>query len=240
MKFTVRLKFIVGILFVIALCGALFIYLEYSMARIHSVSARLDSDSYTVGIDYSSIVEKQYVEENAYVKKGDPLFEVRSSSLSDAVRSNQVAASSLLYSISPGGAVTITATADGRVQSISQRVGTFVPANSELAKITLKDGLYISAKYKLSSPDYARIGMGTLVAITLPDGVKVEGKVYDISLNTSDKEVYTTVKARVDQTKINPVFSVGTPVETVLYLNNDTLYTSLVRYVQKLFQPSGN
>ena len=114
-----------------------------------------------------------------------------------------------------------------------------MPANTELAKVTLKDGLYISATYKLSSPDYARIGMGSLVAITLPDGVKVDGKVYDISLARTDKEVYTTVRARVDQTKINPVFSVGTPVDTVLHLNNDTWYTSLSNYVKKLFEPSG-
>jgi len=241
MRFTVRLRFIFGILLVIALCGALFIYLEHSMARIHSTSAHLDSDSYSVGIDYSSIVEKQYVEENAYVKKGDPLFEVRSSSLSDAIRSNQIAVSSLLYSVTPEGTVTITAAADGRVQTIAQRVGAFVPANSELATINIKDGLYVSATYKLSSPDYARIGIGSLIAITLPDGVKVDGKVYDISLNTNDKEVFTTLKARIDQTKVNQVaFSVGTPVETVLYLNNDTWFTSLTRYSKKLFQPSGN
>ena len=115
MKSSVRLKFMFGMLFVIALCAALFIYLDHSMARIHSVSARLDSDSYTVAMDYSSIVEKQYVDENAFVKKGDPLFEVRSSSLSDAIRSNQVATSSLLYSATSDGTVTITANADGRV-----------------------------------------------------------------------------------------------------------------------------
>ncbi len=239
MKFTTRLRFFLGILLVIFLCAALFVYLDHAMARIHSVSAHLDADSYTVAMDYSSIVEKQYVNENAFVKKGDPLFEVRSSSLSDAIRSNQVSTSSLLYSATSDGTVTITANADGRVQSIDQRVGAFVPANTELAKITLKDGLYISATYKLSSPDYARIGMGTLVSVTLPDGVNVLGKVYDISLATTDKQVYTTVKARIDQTKINPVFSVGTPVDTVLYLNNDTLYTTLVRYIQKIFQPAG-
>ncbi len=241
MKFTTRLKFIFGILFVIALCGVLFLYLQHSMARIRSINAYLGSDSYTVGIDYSNIVEKQYVEENAYVEVGDPLFEVRSSSLSDAIRNNQIAETSLLYSVTPQGTVLITAAADGRVQSIENRVGAFVPANSELATINLKDGFFISATYKLSSPDYARISTGSRVVVTMPDGVKIDGKVYDISLATVDEEVLTTVKVRVDQSRVNQVaFSVGTPVETTLYLNNDTWYTSLRRLVTNMFQPSGN
>ena len=235
-----RLKFIVGILFVVAVCAGLFIYLDYSMARIHSVEAHVSSDSYSVGIDYSSIVEKQYVEENTFVKVGDPLFELRSSSLAEAIRNNQIAQAALLYSVTPQGTVLITAAAAGQVQTVSRRVGDFVPANSEFARINLKDGLYIKATYKLAAPDYARIGDGSLIAITLPDGVKVEGKVYDISLATVDKEVFTTVKARIDQSKVNKVaFTSGTPVESILFLDNDTWATRISRFVTQLIQPSG-
>lgn len=240
MKFWTRLKFTLGILFVILLSGALFLYLEHSMARIHSVEAHLESDSYTVGIDYSSVVEKEYVEENSYVKVGDPLFELRSSSLAQAIRNNEVAQNSLLYSVTERGTVLITAAADGRVQKVSERTGAFVPANSELAVINLQNGLYIKATYKLSSPDYARIGAGSLIVVTLPDGVVLNGSVYDISLEMVDKQVHTTVKARIDQAKVNTVaFGVGTPVETVLHLNSDTLVTRLSHYLQQLFQPSG-
>jgi multidrug resistance efflux pump len=234
------MKFIIGILLVMVVSAGLFLYLEHSMARIHSVEATINSDSYTVGIDYSSIVEKQYIEESAYVKAGDPLFELRSSSLADAIRNNQVSQGSLLYSVTDQGSILITASAEGRVQSISERVGAFVPANKELAKINLKDGLYINATYKLSSPDYARISIGGKIVVTLPDNTKVDARIYDISLETRDKEVYTTVKARVDQSKINQiVFTAGTPVESVLYLNNDTLLTRIVRYATQVFQPSG-
>lgn len=240
MKFWTRLKFALGILFVMLLSGGLFLYLEHSMARIHSVEAHLESDSYTVGIDYSSVVEKEYVEENSYVKVGDPLFELRSSSLAQAIRNNEVAQNSLLYSVTERGTVLITAAADGRVQKVSERTGAFVPANSELAVINLKEGLYIKATYKLSSPDYARIGAGSLIVVTLPDGVVLDGSVYDISLEMVDKQVHTIVKARIAQEKVNTVaFGVGTPVETVLHLNNDTLLTRLSRYLQQLFQPSG-
>jgi multidrug resistance efflux pump len=210
------------------------------MAHIHSVEAHIDSDTYSVGIEYASIIEKQSVEENASVKAGDPLFELRSPSLAESIRENEVAAASLLYSVTPKGTVLITATAAGKVRTISKRVGDFVPANSELAKINLEKGLYIKATYKLAAPDYARLRTGSKITVSLPDGVKLDGKVYDIRLATRDKQVYTTVKARIDQSKVNrQAFTTGTPVESVLTLNNDTRLSRLNRYVRQLIEPSG-
>lgn len=241
MKFTTRLKFISGIVFVLALGAALFVYLDFSMSRIQSVDAQLKSDTYTVGIDYSGIVEKQYVDEGAYIKTKDPLFEVRSSTLADAIRNNEVAKSALLYSVTDDGNVLISAAANGRIQSIAYREGAFVPANSEIAIVNVENGLYISSTYKLSSPDYARINTKSNVVVTMPDNTTLDGTVYDISLETIDKQVVTTVKARVDQDAINKVaFSVGTPVKSTLYLDTKTWYSQIVSRAQSLFQPASN
>lgn len=241
MKFTTRLKFISGIFFVLALGAALFVYLDFSMSRVQSVDAQLNSDTYTVGIDYSGIVEKQYIDEGAYIKTGDPLFEVRSSTLADAIRNNEVAKSALLYSVTDGGNVLVSAAANGRVQTIAYREGAFVPANSEIATVNVENGLYISSTYKLSSPDYARINTKSNVVVTMPDNKTLEGTVYDISLETIDKQVVTTVKARVDQDAINKVaFSVGTPVKSTLYLDTETWYSQISSTVQSLFKPSSN
>ena len=239
MKFTTRLKFISGIFFVLTLGAALFVYLDFSMSRVQSVDAQLNSDTYTVGIDYSGIVEKQYVDEGAYIKTGDPLFEVRSSTLADAIRNNEVAKSALLYSVTDGGNVLVSAAANGRVQSIAYREGAFVPANSEIAIVNVENGLYISSSYKLSSPDYARINTKSNVVVTMPDNKTLEGTVYDISLETIDKQVVTTVKARVDQDAINKIaFSVGTPVKSTLYLDTETWYSQISSAIQSLFKPS--
>ncbi|MBI3889013.1 HlyD family efflux transporter periplasmic adaptor subunit [Candidatus Saccharibacteria bacterium] len=239
MKLTTRLKFLSGIVFIIALCAALFVYLDYSMSRVQSVDAQLQSDTYTVGIDYSGIVEKQYVDEGAYIKSGDPLFEVRSSTLADAIRNNEVAKSSLLYSVSDNGNVLVSAAANGRIQSIAYRQGAFVPANSEIATVNSENGLYISSTYTLSSPDYARINTKSKVAVTLPDNKKIEGTVYDISLETIDKQVVTTVKTRIDQDAINQTsFAVGTPVKSVLYLDTKTWYSRIATTIQSLLQPT--
>lgn len=239
MKFTTRLKFLNGIIFVILLCAALFIYLDYSMSRVQSVDAQLQSDTYTVGIDYSGIVEKQFVDEGAYIKTGDPLFEIRSSTLADAIRNNEVAKSALLYSVSENGNVLVSAAANGQVQSIDYRQGAFVPANSEIATVNVENGLYIKSTYTLSSPDYARINTKSKVSVTMPDNKKIEGMVYDISLETIDKQVVTTVKTRVDHDAINKTaFSVGTPVSSTLYLDTKTWFSRISTAITSLLQPT--
>lgn len=231
-----RLRVLVGVVLVSVLCAVLLLFLEHSMSRVHSKEAYLDSDSYTVGLDYSAVVEKQYKDENDNVKSGDTLFEVRSARLSDAIRNNEIAARELLYSVNEKGLVVITAAADGSVREIAQRQGAFVPANTEMATIDLTDGTFVRATYKLSAPDYARLNSNSRVVVTLPDGVEVEGSVYDIAFETVDQEVRTTVKARIDTTKVNQrVFTSGTPVETVLHVDDNSLYSRLERFMQSYF-----
>lgn len=239
MKFTTRLKFFTGIMVVIAVCTALFVYLDYAMSRADSIDAQINSDTYTVGIDYSGIVEKQYVDEGSYIKTNDPLFEIRSSTLADAIRNNEVAKSALLYSVNDKGNVLVSAAANGRVQTIKYRQGAFVPANSEIATVNIENGIYVSATYKLSSPDYARINNKSKISVTLPDNTVLEGSVYNISLETVDKEVVTTVRARVNQSLVNEtVFAVGTPVRTTLFLDTKTWYSKITTAVQTLLSPS--
>jgi multidrug resistance efflux pump len=239
MKAMARLKFLIGILFVVMLCASLFVYLDYSMSRVDSLDARLSSDSYTVGLDYSSIVQKQFVEEGGYVKVNDPLFEVRSSTLAEAIRNNEVAQSSLLYKLTEKGNVLISAAANGRVQEIKYRQGSFVPANSEIAVINNENGLYVSATYKLSSPDYARINTRSKLTVILPDNTTLQGSVYNITLETVDKEVLTTVRARIDQEAVNQVaFSIGTPVRTTMLLDTNTWYDQITNVFKSLFHPT--
>lgn len=239
MKLTNRLKFLAGIIVVITICAGLFIYLDYSMSRVSSLKALINSDYYTVGVDYSGVIENQYIDEGAYIKSGDPLFEIRSTTLTNAIKNNEIAKSSLLYSVSPNGNIIVSAAANGRVQTINYRKGAFVPANSEIATVNSENTLYVSATYKLSSPDYARISNKSKLVITLPDNKQVEGNIYDITLDTIDNEVMTIVKARIDQNRINRVaFSVGTPVDSVLFLDTDTWYNRISTIFIELFKPT--
>lgn len=239
MKFTSRLKFATGIIIVITLCLGLFVYLDYSMSKVASVDAQLNSDTYTVGIDYSGIIERQYVEESSYVEVGDPLFELRSSTLSNAIADDEVAQSLLLYSVGENGLVKVSAAAPGQVQSIGYREGAFVPANSQIAVINLQNKLFVEATYKLSSPDYARLDRNSRVSIVFPDNKVVEGTVYDITLANTDGEVLTTVRARFNEDAINKTtFAVGTPLQTTLHFDSETWLNRIINAVQSLFKPS--
>ncbi len=235
MKKTARLRFAIGIIITVLLGAGLFVYLEYSMSRVQSTNAQLESNNYTVGVDYSGVITEEYVEEGAYVETGDPLFKLRSSTLVEALRNNEVAKAALLYEVDDDGNISLSAAAPGRVQSIAYRQGAFVPANSQIAVVNNDGGLYISATYKLSSPDYSNLDTNSIVYATMPDGKKLRATVYDISLERVDKEVETTVFARFDNNEINTTaFSVGTPVQTTLELRTNTIFERIAQ----LFSPS--
>lgn len=234
MTFFARLRILVGVVGVLLVCGALFLFLEYSMTRVAAKESYIDSDSYTVGLDYSGVVDGQYKKQGDTVKAGDVLFEIRSATLSDAIRNNEVAAAKLLYSVNDKGLVVITAAANGQVRTINYSKGAFVPANETLAIIDLQNGTYIRSTYKLSAPDYAKLGNNSRVEAMLPDGTKVSGGVYDITFATVDKQVLTSVKTRINISDTNHrLFSSGTPVNSTLSINNDSLFAKLMQAVYK-------
>jgi len=238
MKKSTRLKFITGIIATILVGLVLFVYLDYSMSRVTAQDGQLESDNYTVGVDYSGVMTEQFVNEGSYIKVGDPLFELRSSTLAEAIRDNEIAQSTLLYSAEADGTVRISAAAPGQVQSIAYRKGAFVPANAEIAVINNEGGLYASATFVLSAPDYSRLDTNSRVHITMPDGKKVDATVYDISLERVEGEVQTTVRARFDNQNINSdAFSVGTPIDAVLELRTDTLLDRISSRLKSLFTP---
>lgn len=234
-----KLRLVSGVILVLILGGALFLYLDYSMSRVHSVDGQLESDNYTIGADYSGIIVDQYVREGSYVEVGDPLFRLRSTSLAEAIRDDEVAQAALLYSADEDGTILISAAAPGKVQSIAYRKGAFVPANSPIAVVNNENGLYVSATYALLAPDYSRLKTDSLIYVDLPSGEQVRASVYDVTLERVDDEVRTTVRARLQSDEaIAEAFSVGTPIESVLELSTDTLFERIVGGVTSVFTPA--
>ena len=233
-----KLKLIVGVIFVIIIVAALFVYLDFSMSRKVARETYLAADSFTVGLDYSGIIEEQYIQEGDKIENGDELFKIRSSTLSQARDNDDFDTDSLLYTLDDDGTILVTSAADGQVQEINYSEGAFVPANSTVATINTQKSLYVIATYALSSPDYGQLTKQNKIDVYFPDGTKQEGEIFDIALETSEEEVLTIVKARVDETKVNTeVFTVGTPLESTLYLDTDTWYEKITNFIKELFQP---
>jgi hypothetical protein len=229
----------IGVLAVIGLVVALFLYLNYSMSNIMSQSAVLDSDTYAVSVEYGGVIEKQHVQIGDTVKKGDPLFELKSSSLADALRVKQIDATALLFSLTPDGNILITANNDGLVREVNFLTGAFAPSNSQIALIYIAYTQYVTTRYLLRAPDYARINRANPVSVTLPDNKKLDAKIFDISLQKDGEKVYTIVKARFDDNAVIPdTFSSGTPVSANWQLERSDWYQALIELGKRLIQPT--
>jgi len=223
---------------VLLVAGVLFIRLQYDMSTIASQSAQLQSATYSIGAGYSGIIEQQDVQEGDPVRAGEELFDLRSPDLATALNDNEISQSDSLYSVTSSGDIKITAATNGTVQTINYPEGAFVPANSNIAVIDTENATYVSAIFKLSPPDYAKLSNGNKVSVLLPDNSRVTGTVYGISLATTGNQIYTTVKVRIDQSKINQdVFSVGTPVQAKLYLNTTTWYGDIYGFAHAHIRP---
>lgn len=233
-----RLRFVVGIIVVIGVVAALFLYLNYSMSNIQSRQATLETDSYAVISEYGGVLKQSYVAPGDTVKKGDKLFELDSQSLAQALRNDQLDKTALPFEVTKSGNMVLLATVPGKVQQINFADGAFIAANAGIATIATENSQYITARYLLNAPDYARINRDNPVYVTLPDNTRLEATVFDISLEQDDEEVYTIVKARLpEDASILPTFSSGTPVSTTWQLDNSDWQESIIRFLRSLIAP---
>lgn len=241
MTFKNRLKFFFGLIFVVLLVGALVLYLNNAMSTIQTTKAAINADTSTVGTDYPGLVVKQNVEEGDKVARGETLFEIQSSQLTNSLNNGTVSAASLPFSLSPGSHnILIKATDDGVVQKIDYRAGSYAPLGSILATIDTVGSLYVEAHYNLTPPDYARIKKGSVLSVTFPDNSHETATVYNISLVGNAGAVDTVIRARLQHATLGDFrFAVGTPVEASLKLSQTTWYQGVKEFVRNLFKPKG-
>ncbi len=241
MTFGSRLRFIFGIIFVVAVVAALAIYLTGIMSVAKSSKAELDATSISIGTDYPGLVVKQNVEEGDKVTKGQVLFEIQSTILNQALTSGTVRASSLPFTVnSTTNYIQLKATDDGVVDKISYPAGSYVPVGGIVATIYTVNSLYVTAHFRLSPPDYARIDKSSKIDLRMPDNTTKQATIFSISLVRNGDNVDTVVKAHLKNADISDFrFSVGTPVDATLQLGKSTWYEGLITYVEQLFKPLG-
>lgn len=239
MKLRHRIKLAGGILVVLLLVSGLFLYLNYSMSNISSRSATIESDGYAVSIEYGGTISEQFIEVGDRVKTGDPLFEIQSSTLSDALDSDSATVRNLPFSVTDDGNAVVRASNDGIIREVNFLNGAFVPANTQMAAVDIDNAKYVTARFLLNAPDYARIVREEPVTVTLPDNTHLEAEIFDITLEKNGENVYTIVKARFDQSaNIPTTFASGTPVQTRWQLEQNVWYRSSLEFLQRLFEPT--
>lgn len=241
MTFGSRFRFIFGIIFVIAIVAALAFYLTGIMSVAKSTKAELDAASISIGTDYPGLVVKQNIEEGDKVTKGQVLFEIQSAPLNEALTSGTVSASSLPFTVSrTTNYIQLVASDDGVVDKINYRAGSYVPVGGIVATVYTVNSLYVTANFRLSPPDYARIDKSSKISLRMPDNTTQEATIFSISLVRNGDGVDTVVKARLKNADITDFrFSVGTPVEATMQLGKTTWYQGLITYIEQLFKPLG-
>lgn len=241
MNFTSRLKFIFGILIVVAIVGALTLYLNATMSRAESSKAELAADTTSIGTDYPGLVVTQNVEEGDRVRKDQVLFEIQSPQLKQATSTGGVSEESLPFPLNPTTKnIQLKASDDGVIENIAYKAGSYAPAGGIVATVNTVGSLHVVANFRLSPPDYARISKDSKVDLRLPDNTTLKATIFAITLERNDDNVDTVVKARIKDADINDFrFSIGTPVEATLSLQQETWYDNLVSSVQQLFMPTG-
>ncbi|HET9098711.1 MAG TPA: HlyD family efflux transporter periplasmic adaptor subunit [Candidatus Saccharimonadales bacterium] len=238
MTFLARIRFAFGIIMVILVVGLLVLYLNSTLSTVHATQAYLGADTTTVGVDYAGQVSAQYISVGQKVTRGQTLFNVTSPSLTTDMANHTVVPSSLPFKLKSNGDIPVNAPSSGIVQTINYQSGSYVPGGSIMAVIYNSKSLYITGKFSLSPPDYARVRDGEIMDVTFPDNSKTQAKVYSVNLQQDGANVVTIVNARLPSGfKPDPVFSIGTPVQASLRLSNNTWWDILTKQAHKLFSP---
>jgi multidrug resistance efflux pump len=241
MTWSSRFKLLAGILVVIVLVAAFTVIFTKRQSQVVSTSASIQAEEYEIGTDYSGSIVKQFVEVGDKVTKGDKLFQIKSLSVLQDVRSDLLSYKSTSYTVTPDGTMTFLATVSGIVSKIDTKEGGFVQSGADLATIDRADSLYVLGDYTLTPRDYERIQDGAIVELMLPNQTTVDGTVKKVSVQTTEGNAETEIEVAskyLVQGAYSGLVNPGTPITATLSLRQDGMFAgaqdAMLAFVQKI------
>jgi multidrug efflux pump subunit AcrA (membrane-fusion protein) len=227
-----RLKLFFGVTVLTVVCAGLVVYMDYSRSMLGSTSAVLKASNVSVGTDYAGTVTEQFVQVGDRVEPGQKLFYVKSSTLVQALNSNQLQQKDLLASLTPDNQLIITANGAGFVSGIDYGKGSYVPNASKIATITTDTVLTVTAKFKMTPTQYAKTTSKTPLSLALPDGTKTVARINNISIDTQANPLLVTITASANGLSDQAVKAgqAGTPVIANLTLQQDTYWSKIAAW----------
>ena len=235
MSWRSRFKVVIGVLLVVLLCASLFVWWDMRRSVVASESAEISADSYTVGIDHTGLVTRQFVKAGDHVEEGQTLFQIRSTSLQEQIHELDLSETDLLYPLSEDGEILVQASRPGLVSEVSYNEGSFVPANEEIATIIDQTSLEVVATYRLARRDFILVSPQTRMDVQLPGGVWNNGAIRNIEVvEQGGSQVIVEITAAIQSTGNGDFRSTsGVPVETRVHLRDDTLYARIKNNVNQ-------
>ena len=230
------LSLFLGIIIVALIAAGLLLFLEASRAAIKSTKAEISAESYSVGTDHTGLISKQFVQEGDVITAGQTLFQVKSSTLLEQMKENGLNANQLIYPLTPEGEIILKAPKAGKIQEIFYSQGSFIPANKEIATIIDEGSVKVTATFELPRRDFAQLNKQTRLEVRLPNGAYLNGTVSAIRVIDQTQFVETEVDAKLERFKTNQLeLTSGTPVESVLYLKEQTMWNIIKHRVMGIW-----
>ena len=221
MTWASRFKLLLGLIGVTALVGACTFVFDQRQSEAPSTSAEISADAYTIGTDYGGTVTRQYVHVGETVKKGQPLFQVRSLSLLQELSRNPVSFSTATYTVRSDGTMTFTATTAGTVGAVDAKQNDYVQPGQDLATIDKSGTLFVDAQFVLTPRQYEQLQTGERADIVLPDRSILSGTVQGIQVKTKNGQAQTRVHISspdLARGGHNGLVTPGSPVDATVHM----------------------
>lgn len=225
----------VGLFLLFLLSVIVFLYKDTRSAVKITRQSSISADSYVLGLEYSGIITQEPVKEGQYVKKGDTLAYIKSSSLLSDLNSSKITKSDLSYPLSSSNEIILQATQDGQLENVNYLSGSYVPANQNIFKITAAQAPYVVSRYSLSREDFQKLSINTELQIKLPNGRLVKSPIQQITVDNSTVTAGSTVIVNI-KSLIDPDRNLlaGSPVIATLHLDKETMLERFLSYTKGL------
>lgn len=229
---------IVWFLVLAVVAGSLVVYSNYSNSRVSAQGATVQSATYSVGTEFSGVITQQFVQAGAAVTPGEPLFYLKSSDLTAALSSGQITTADLTSGLTSDGQMIIAAAKAGRVQQIDYSLGSFVPADKEIASLTDASSLQVDGVFKMTARQFSQVSDTTPMQVTLANGSKITTNVSETNILQQGAILSVDVSATIANTSAYDQLQAGnsSPAKATLELNNTTLWHSLSNWYRKEYR----
>lgn len=222
MTWATRIRLLVGVVLVLALCAALTLVLNRRTSQVTSSSATIRAEQVAIGTDYPGTVADAAVSEGDVVSEGDPLFTVRSLVLEHDLAVGIVNPDSAAYDVAKDGSMTAVTPVDGVVVDVAVRPGGFARAGDVVATVERADSLYVDARMLLEPADFARIREGAEATIVLPDQSEIAATVRTLGVRNTANQAEATIEiVSEDLERGTDLVLPGTPVTASVELQDD-------------------
>lgn len=237
-----RLRLSAGIVVVVAIVAACTLLLTQRSSRLTSATAQIQAEQFPVGSDYSGTVVERFATAGDVVDEGDPLVTLVSSALARDQGLGETIPSTPSALVEPGGRITLISPTDGIVASLQIPVGGYVPAGSSIGHIDGAGTMSVLAQYMLSARDYARVDIGALVELTLPNEETLHGTVRSVDVSTQGGLTRAQVTVDSDELRessFGGIVTPGTPVSAALQLRRDGPLDGVAAMLRDLLKQVG-